>query len=303
MNYQNILVIRLGALGDIFLSMQPFQDIRAAFPAARITLLTMPAFAGLARTMPWFDAVITDTRPAWWQLKAWFGLGQSLHPFSKNTLVIDLQNRPRTRLYRRLFFSGNTITWWGAAPGKQPDHAQDGMLEALRHYGVAPSGPLHTQWMAGALPETLPARYAVLIPGCSPHRLHKRWPPQHFAGLAQALAAQGLTPLVIGTKVDAEAIAAIKQAAPDSVDCANAFPLPALASLFRRASLVVGNDTGPTQLAALIGAPTLCLMSYDTNPLASAPRGPTATWLKRPNLADLTVAEVLAALPPPRPQE
>ncbi|OYW09809.1 MAG: ADP-heptose--LPS heptosyltransferase, partial [Rhodospirillales bacterium 12-71-4] len=57
-----ILVIRLGALGDLVQSFGPFAAIRAHHPEARIVLLTTPPFAGLARRSPWFDDVWADGR-------------------------------------------------------------------------------------------------------------------------------------------------------------------------------------------------------------------------------------------------
>ncbi|NTU77368.1 MAG: glycosyltransferase family 9 protein, partial [Alphaproteobacteria bacterium] len=40
---ERILIIRLGALGDLVLCFQAFQSIRNAHPKAEIALLTMPA--------------------------------------------------------------------------------------------------------------------------------------------------------------------------------------------------------------------------------------------------------------------
>lgn len=294
---EKILVIKLGALGDIFLAMKPFQDIRTFYPKANITLLTMPAFAALARSMPWFDVVITDTRPSWWDVKDWIGLAQKLTG-GGFTQVFDLQNRPRTKFYRHLFFRRPDVTWLAATQASSGViHAQDEMLQPLRAAGVADSGVLRLDWLAAPLEiPAPPAPYCILVPGCSPHRPQKRWPPQHYAVLAHVFHGLGMTSAVVGTKVDAEPIAAIKEKAPFVQDLSGQLSLAALASLFRGARYVVGNDTGPTQLAALVGAPTLSLMSYDTNPAASGPRGPRCAWLKRENLADLLVDDVMEAI-------
>ena len=47
-----ILVIKLGALGDVVLALGPFAAIRDAHPDAHITLLTTVAYADLMRASP-----------------------------------------------------------------------------------------------------------------------------------------------------------------------------------------------------------------------------------------------------------
>ena len=64
----------------------------------------------------------------------------------------------------------------------------------------------------------------------------------------------------------------------------------------RRAALAVGNDTGPTHLAAAAGCPTLALFGPESDPALCAPRGPSVAVLRRDSLARLEVAEVRAAL-------
>ena len=65
-----ILVIKHGALGDLVQAFAPFAAIRAHHPGARIDLLTTPPFAALMERAPWFDRVLTDDRPDWWNLPA-----------------------------------------------------------------------------------------------------------------------------------------------------------------------------------------------------------------------------------------
>ena len=50
-----ILVIKLGALGDIVLALGPFAAIRDAHRDARATLLTTAPYAELMRASPYFE--------------------------------------------------------------------------------------------------------------------------------------------------------------------------------------------------------------------------------------------------------
>ena len=61
-----ILVIRLGALGNIIQSLGPFAAIRAHHANAEITLLTLHPYAAWMATAPYFDRVWIDERPEWW---------------------------------------------------------------------------------------------------------------------------------------------------------------------------------------------------------------------------------------------
>ena len=70
-----------------------------------------------------------------------------------------------------------------------------------------------------------------------------------------------------------------------------------LCDLARAARFAIGNDTGPIHLTATVGCPTIVLFSHDSDPALCAPRGAAVTVLRRPSLTDLTLAEVLAALP------
>ena len=92
----NILVIKLGALGDIVFADGALQDIRAQHPGANITLLTRGGFAPLMRRCPWVDTVIADENAPRWRLDRMLELR---HRLAKGSFkqVYDLQNSRRTR--------------------------------------------------------------------------------------------------------------------------------------------------------------------------------------------------------------
>lgn len=294
---ERILVIRHGALGDLFLCMKPFQDIRAAHPEAHITLLVAPEFAGFIGLMPWFDGAITDSRPSILRPDKLIGLGAKLAG-KHFTKIYDLQNKPRSALYRKTFLAGVAASFRAkAGKGAEKIHRQEEYLRQLRAANVPDSGELKLDWLSAKLDGlSLPANYAVLIPGCSPHLPHKRWAPERYAALARALHAKGTAVVLAGTKADADAIAEIKKNAEFVVDLSGKTSLPQLASVLRGAKLAVGNDTGPTFLSAMLGTPTLTIMSHHTDPVLSGPIGPRCAFVKREDLHDLPVEDVVEAL-------
>ena len=159
------------------------------------------------------------------------------------------------------------------------------------------AGAPDLSWLAAPVDAyALPPRYALLVPGCGPGRDYKRWPVTHYAALADRLRAESIASVAIGTKAESDVIAALRQQAPHVLDLCGQTTLPQLASLARKAVVVVGNDTGPVHLAAAVGAPTLALMPQEVDPGWSAPRGPKARFVQGRPLAALPVNEVFLAL-------
>ena len=301
---QRILVIKLGALGDIILTMDAFHAIRAHHPRARLTLLTRPQFVSLTQKMPWFDEVIADPSPKALQIGRWLGLRRMLRNGGFQR-VYDLQGNDRTGMYFRLF-GKKSGEWCGPAKGcshQRHDHRRDPVpaaerqLRFLESLDVPRAGRADTTWLTGditalALPET----YVVLIPGCAPQHPHKRWPAAHFEELANQLKTRGIATAAVGTAVDQEAIAEIRTTAPHVIDLAGKTDIGQLAEVARQSAGVVGNDTGPIHIAAITGAPTLVVMSGKSDPVRMTPHGPDVGHLQRDSLADLPPADVLDAI-------
>ena len=291
-------MIKLGALGDFVLAFGPFAAIRRHHPAAEITLLTTPPFAGLARLSPWFDHVVAEGRPAWWDLAGLARLRRALRGFD---FVYDLQTSGRSGQYHRL---AGRPPWSGIArgashphrnPARDAMHTRERQAEQLAAAGIAAVPPPDLSWLAGAGP-AVPPPFALLVPGAAPHRPKKRWPAARFGELARLLRLRGIAPVVVGGPGDRPLAGTIQAACPEAQDLTGRTSLPDLAGLASRASLAVGNDTGPMHLAAAMGCPAIVLFSGASDPALTAPRG-QVTVLREPDLADLAVARVAASLP------
>lgn len=160
-----------------------------------------------------------------------------------------------------------------------------------------------TQWHRGQLQRqglTLPPAPAiarrhnpdgpiVLHPGSG--GLAKCWPPDRFHALAARLRHRADVRLIIG---EAEHT---RGQFPDATVLDT---LDDLHDTIAAAWWYVGNDSGPTHLAARLGVPTLALFG-PTDPRVWAPMGPAVTVLAppRPGAMDwLDVDTVLEAAPP-----
>ncbi|NIA70877.1 glycosyltransferase family 9 protein [Pelagibius litoralis] len=302
---QQILVIKLSALGDFVLSIASFQAIRAHHRAAEITLLTTVPYRAMAEASGCFDRVWIDRRPAWWQLGGWLALKRQMTGGGFER-VYDLQRSDRSGGYFRMLANPKP-EWVGTVagashryvmPGGPARHICDREADQLALAGVPRPGLPDLSFLTADLaPLDLPPHYALLVPGGSAHRPGKRWPAERYAALARHLLDRGMTPLLLGAEAERAEIAAIARVAPGARDLCGRTSLEALAALGRGAGLAVGNDTGPMHLIAASGAPSLVLYSHDSDPAKIAPRGARVETLRREVLAELSLEDVIAALP------
>jgi ADP-heptose:LPS heptosyltransferase len=299
---QNILIVKLGAFGNIILSLAAFAAIRQHHAEARISVLTSAAYADWLRTFPYFNEVLVDPRPAWWDLATARRLGRMLMSghFSR---VYDLQTSTRSSRYFRLFAAKYRPEWSGIAFGcSHPDrdprrnqlHDTVRQQGQLRQAGITDFPAADLSWCRGDIARfNLPAVFALLVPGSSPNRLAKRWPTAQYRALAERLAERGIAPVIIGAGAERELAADI----PNAFDLIGQTGFGDLADLARAAQFAVGNDTGPMHLIATAGCPTITLFSNSSNPAQCAPAGRWTRILQRPDLADLSVEAVLESLP------
>ncbi len=297
-----ILIIKHGGFGDFIQCLGGLKAIRDHHPGALITLLTIPALAGLARQCPYVDAVEIDARPKglplghYWRLAKIFRRGWGR--------VYDLQNSDRTALYFRLLTPRPRPDWSGFQQGAslrdiQPlrtkNHTLERVENQLRQAGIAHVPPPSLEWLIPQSSFPLPpAPYALLVPGSAPHRPEKRWPAGHYAALAQYLVQQGITPVLLGTKDDADATSAIAASVPKSLNMNGQTSISDIARLAFHARLAVGNDTGAMHVAAVAGCSSIVLFSNASNPNRCAPKGAQVTIIQRPLLAELPPEEVIA---------
>jgi ADP-heptose:LPS heptosyltransferase len=304
---RRILVLKLGALGNIILSLGPFAAIRRHHADAHITLLTLKPYAAWLAGSPWFDDVWVDARPEWWNLPGVLALRRRLGSGGFDR-VYDLQTSSRSSRYFHLFPRRTRPEWSGIAAGaSHPDadparnrlHDIDRQFGQLRAAGVAERPAADLSWAEGDIGRfALPDRFALLVPGCSPHRPGKRWPAERYGALAASLDAQGIAPVIIGSAAERRLADTIRAAAPAARDLTGQTTLGDLACLARAARSAVGNDTGPMHLIATAGCRSVVLFSRDSDPALCAPRGPDVTVLRRPDLGALAPEDVLPLLTP-----
>jgi ADP-heptose:LPS heptosyltransferase len=113
-------------------------------------------------------------------------------------------------------------------------------------------------------------------------RSWKCWPQDRFARVADMLCEQaGLTPVFVGGSADADSTAAVlDNIAVPAVNLAGQTDTGQLLGLLARATVFIGQDTGPTHLSAALGRPTLALFG-PTDPRLTGPLGDSSRVIYR----------------------
>jgi heptosyltransferase-2 len=282
----NVLVIRLGALGDVLLATPVFAALRRTFPGARIDLCTDARLAPLFEGHPSLRQVIPfDHALSTWQQ------GRALRE-SRYDVVVDLHHKPRTALLARLASAPRLVSFvkrrgkdlWRAMLGRplRPGlHTADAYVRALAPIGVPPLESIERRLEIRVDPNALErvdawlheARLGATIVGLAPGAKHatKKWPVASFIALANEVRSRGLgVPLGVGGPHDARELDALAIA---GIPCAPAaWPLVDLAALLSRLAVLVVGDSGPQHLAAAVGTAVISLFG-PTDPVRWSPLG------------------------------
>jgi ADP-heptose:LPS heptosyltransferase len=300
----NILVIKLGSLGDMVMAEGALRDIREHHAGNPITMLTTLPYRALGERCPWVDRVWIDPRAPRWRLDRLWRLRRAVHA-GRFDMVYDLQNSPRTEFYFRHLFPN--VAWSGTAAGCSHPHPRDqaahglGRLsDQLRAAGVRVRFAEHPSlaWMVNDARETLrragvSGPFAVLIAGSSTRNRDKRWP--HFEQLALALRQRDCIPVTVPgpDELASPPPAATLRLVREDGRWLDLFEL---AGVLARADLVVGNDSGPTHMAAFLNVPGVVLArepgGYASQVLAQA----GMTVLENRDLSRIPAEAVLAAI-------
>jgi ADP-heptose:LPS heptosyltransferase len=166
-------------------------------------------------------------------------------------------------------------------------------MDALRSIVVAPAASFDDCRLL--FPTDLPRRepFAVVHPGSGSPK--KCWPLDRFRRVIEALGERGLGGFLVSGEVEAgleESLGRIPL--PSGWRRLVRPPLSDLARLLRAAAVYVGNDSGPTHLAAACGAQTIAVFREEFA-AAWAPFG-RGTVLSAPNVEEVAVEDVIAVL-------
>jgi heptosyltransferase-1 len=302
-----VLIVRLGAMGDILHALPAVAALRQAHPKWYLGWAVEPRWHALLcgnnGAQPLVDRTHLVTAKEWARsplrpetLRQIGALRHSLRA-ERYDLCIDLQGAVRSALAGRLagtprmigedrprewaarwLFSERVATH-GVHMIEQAVEVCDAIVRE-RLSPVLPPLPVDCeaeQWAEGVLRA---ARRPVVLLSPGAGWGAKRWPTVRYGTVAAALQAQGCTVLVNAGPQE-QAIAAEVVRASGGVARAPEFTLERLIAMTRRVSLVIAGDTGPLHLACALGKPVVGIYG-PTDPTRNGPFGVPFRVLRHP---------------------
>ena len=298
----NILIIKHGALGDLIQITSSLKSIRQKYPDSKITLLTDIKFKFFSDRIIFVDEIIYENRPSFFRIDKWLTIILKIIK-RKFNIVFDLQNSDRTSVYYFFIKLFNSKTVWSGnrRGGKFKYHPKnfesisikDRIKNQLVLMDIKISDKPDISWMMKKNIINLPNNdFVILLPGSSPEHKHKRWPAEKFAELANYLKEKKIDSIILGqSHSEGEELKKIKLLAPKIIDFSDQ-DLDCLATTASKAIGAIGNDTGPTFVAAAAGCPITWLLSNHTDPNITQLLGSKVNTLKKDNIIDITIDEV-----------
>ena len=292
----NILVVRLGALGDVVHTIPAVAALRRAFPDARIDWLVEAKHRSIPDLVSVLDEVIAIEAPT---LNGWRAAIPELRQ-TRYDVAIDFQGLLKSAVLARVSGAARVIGFsiWhlrektarpfysatDGGAGAEAGHVIRKNLRLLHVLGIEHAAiefPLRDvdSRAAAVLRQIVPGPYALINPGAA--WPNKRWPAERFGDVAAFLSdARGLTPVVLwGPGEDALAQAVIDASGGRAVLAPPSRPAD-LVALARAAALVVSGDTGPLHIATAVGTPTVSIFG-PTDPGRNGPWDPSDLTVSR----------------------
>ena len=268
-----ILIIKFGALGDIILSQGAINAIVQKHGAGNCTILTAPTFVDLMKNIAPAVNIITMDRRKTWALP-YFGYKIKAMKFNA---VYDLQTNSFTDIL--YYFSGIKL-WNGRVSNVWQDQNifRDELntpkrLAAQLGYGKIDEVPdPNVDYLQSLKDFKLPERYGLLAVGCSQNRLEKRFPLEYYTKIAQNMIKHKIHPVVIGGKTES-LLGAMLSHDTEATNLCQQTMLADIAQIARKATIAIGNDTGPMHIITMAGCPSYWLFSEFSDPIISCPFG------------------------------
>jgi heptosyltransferase-1 len=311
-----LLVVRLGAMGDILHALPAVTALRQAHPDWVIDWVVEPRWRALLAAegstgrlsansaQPLVDRLHFAATRQW--RKAPFSR-QTLNEFKalrssfragKYDAVIDLQGAIRSALIarlagcRRLIGEANPrelpARWLFservATHGKHVIEQDVELVSAIAGDALTPVepwlpiDPAAEHWADEILPPITNKTAVLITPGAGWGA--KRWPVERYAAVAQSLIARGCR-VFINVGPCEEPLAEVIVRATNGAATPLACTLPQLIALTRRIALAIAGDTGPLHLACALCRPVVGIYG-PTDPSRNGPFGTRFTVLRNP---------------------
>jgi ADP-heptose:LPS heptosyltransferase len=300
---KGILVIRPGAIGDALLTFPVLKALREHYAGMPVTLVSNAQVLPLARAFGVSEQAFDFQDIQWSELFSTQGIStSSIHALLEQTdLAICWMRDPDGTVERNLQMSG--VKHVIIAPGRPSEgeriHIVDYLVSTVglsivgERFIAPPSWPIPDPVSNDAT-----ARSVAIHPGGG--AAQKCWPTFRFASVIERLWQQNRSVLLLAGPADSGRL-------EDLLHQLSSPPIPEMLKLLTNAPLLevarhvqlcrcyLGNDSGITHLAAMLGVPTIAIFG-PTDPAIWRPVGPSVRVLQGSTMEDVSVDSVMEAL-------
>jgi heptosyltransferase I len=297
----HILVVRLGALGDVVHTIPAVAALRAAKPDARIDWLIEAKHRPILDLVPAVDRVIALEGRS---IGAWVDAIRRLRETAYD-IALDFQGLMKSAVLARASgarrVAGFSIwhlreksarPFYSETNHQSSDDAGTGTVHVIqKNLHLLEVLGIHTNRIefplarvpSPALEEIRQrfgaAQFALVNPGAA--WPNKRWPPRRFAEIAVFLReVRGLPSIVLWGPGEQPLAQSIVEAAGGAAYLGPATKIADLVEVSRAAALIVSGDTGPLHIAAAVGTPTVALYG-PTDPERNGPWDPNDVTISK----------------------
>ncbi len=311
-----LLVVRLGAMGDILHALPAVTALRQMHPdwvidwvveprwRALLSASGVPSEASRGTAQPVADHLHFAPTKEWRKtpfrpgtLHEITALRQALRAGCYD-VALDLQGAVRSATIARLagcrrrigeetpretaarvFFTERIVTHGEHVIDQDIELAAAVAGDDLTHVQpMLPVDPAAESWADAILPKNATQAAILINPGAGWGA--KRWPVERYAEVAQALTRRGLR-VVVNAGPGEEQLANAIVLQTDGAATAHTCTLDQLIALTRRIRLAIAGDTGPLHLACALGKPVVGIYG-PTDPSRNGPYGPRFKVLRSP---------------------
>lgn len=319
--FKKILIIHFGQLGDVVLGLPVLAAIRSRFAEAKLTLLVGKATVEVARIANVADEYISVDRVAHRdgnKLRAirdilgligdvrsrGFDLVIDLHSLTETNLLGFTAGIPRRLYARRGNRSIDKLSNFRPRPAAfdRGQHATSRYFAVVAPLGITPGEQYKlasSEEDTTRVKERLRDIFATEKPivGLFPGAGHpsRQWPLENFADLARLIREDHGQPVVFLGPEEAGQQKRIEELFPPDTVIVDGLSLRELIAAVSMLTAFVGNDTGPTHLAAATGIPVVLILDKRA-PLTYLPISPQLATVRDEVIDRISLKSVYKAV-------
>lgn len=294
--FRRILIVRTDRIGDVILSTPVIKALRDTYPSAYIAMMVGPYAKEIVEGNPYLDDVIIydkDNKHKSWQRsfkfaqnlkKKKFDLAIVLHPTNRAHLITFFAGIPKRIGYnRKLGFLLTDQIKHTKQRGEK--HELEYNLDLLHYLGIEPQDknlflpikPESEIWAQDLLKhEGIQEADRLLAIHPAASCKSKIWPVERFSEAAEKLMEKYSFKalLIAGPKDIALANDVAKNMHSPMINLAGKTSVSQLASVLKRCSLFISNDSGPVHIASAVGTPVISIFGRNQAGLSPKRWGP-----------------------------